>query len=127
MAVHQMLATIQNDGLIPALVLDDTDRWLSGSAFADHEALARSFLGAVLAALAELRCALMPLHTATVVPMVLSAIDDRGRYHLGYPRLVRGYGRRRVGDGHRRLFRSSGTAQRSGCCRARRARRRRGR
>ena len=43
--VHQMLATIHNDGLIPVLVFDDTDRWLSGSAFADHEALARSSSG----------------------------------------------------------------------------------
>jgi len=57
--VHQMLATIHNDGLIPVLVFDDTDRWLSGSAFADHEALARSFFGLFLAALAELRSALV--------------------------------------------------------------------
>ena len=57
--VHQMLATISNDGPSPVLVFDDTDRWLSGSAFPDHEALARSFFGRVLAALAELRCALV--------------------------------------------------------------------
>jgi hypothetical protein len=57
--VHQMLATIHNEGLVPVLVFDDTDRWLAGSAFPDHEVLARSFFGRVLSALAELRCSLV--------------------------------------------------------------------
>jgi len=81
--VHQMLATIHNDGLIPVLVFDDTDRWLSGSAFADHEALARSFFGRVLAALAELRCALVVavhrryLHDPTVHAAVARTLETR--------------------------------------------------
>jgi len=72
-----------NDGLIPVLVFDDTDRWLSGSAFADHEALARSFFGRVLAALAELRCALVVavhrryLHDPTVHAAVARTLETR--------------------------------------------------
>lgn len=57
--VHQMVATIRNEGLTPVLIFDDTDRWLSGSAFPDHERLGRAFFGRVLPALAELRCALV--------------------------------------------------------------------
>lgn len=81
--VHQMLATIHNDGLTPVLVFDDTDRWLSGSAFADHEALARSFFGRVLAALAELHCALVVavhrryLHDATVHAAIARTLETR--------------------------------------------------
>jgi len=43
--VEQMLTTIHGEALVPVLVFDDTDRWLSGS-FRDHEDLARSFFGA---------------------------------------------------------------------------------
>lgn len=57
--VHQMLATIHNHDLVPILVFDDTDRWLSGSALTAHEALARSFFGRVLPALVGLRCSLV--------------------------------------------------------------------
>lgn len=57
--VHQMLTTIQNEGLTPVLVFDDTDRWLSGSAYSDPGGLVRAFFGRVLPALAELRCSLV--------------------------------------------------------------------
>ena len=56
--VDQMLATIHAEGLVPVLVFDDTDRWLSG-AFDNHEDLAWSFFGRVLPALAGLRCAIV--------------------------------------------------------------------
>jgi hypothetical protein len=56
--IEQMLATIHSEGLVPVLVFDDTDRWLSGS-FRDHEDLARSFFGRVLPALAGLRCSIV--------------------------------------------------------------------
>lgn len=57
--VHQMLTTIHDQGLAPVLVFDDTDRWLTGSAYPDPEHLVRAFFGRVLPALAELRCALV--------------------------------------------------------------------
>ncbi len=57
--VHQMLAAIHRENLVPVLVFDDTDRWLRGSAFADPGTLARSFFGRVLPALADLRCAVV--------------------------------------------------------------------
>lgn len=56
--VEQMLATIHGEGLVPVLVFDDTDRWLSGS-FREHDELARSFFGRVLPALAGLRCSVV--------------------------------------------------------------------
>src|SRR5262245_38571306 len=56
--VGQMLATIEHEGLVPVLVFDDTDRWLSGS-FRGHDDLPRSFFGRVLPALAGLRCAVV--------------------------------------------------------------------
>ena len=57
--VHQMLTTIRNQGLTPVLVFDDTDRWLSGSAYPDPDHLVSAFFGRVLPALAELRCSLV--------------------------------------------------------------------
>lgn len=36
--VEQMLATVHGEGLVPVLVFDDTDRWLSGS-LGEHEDL----------------------------------------------------------------------------------------
>lgn len=57
--LHQMLLTIQTEGLTPILVFDDTDRWLSESAYTDPAILIRAFFGRILPALAELRCALV--------------------------------------------------------------------
>ena len=44
---------------MPVLVFDDTDRWLTGSAYTEPEALVAGFFGRVLPELAELRCALV--------------------------------------------------------------------
>jgi hypothetical protein len=57
--VHQMVEIIRQESLVPVLVFDDTDRWLSGSAYAGSEGIVTSFFGRVLPDLAELRCALV--------------------------------------------------------------------
>lgn len=41
------------------LVFDDTDRWLTGSAYPEPDQLVSAFFGRVLPALAELRCSLV--------------------------------------------------------------------
>lgn len=57
--VHQMVEIIRAESLVPVLVFDDTDRWLTGSAYEEPEALVSGFFGRVLPELAELRCALV--------------------------------------------------------------------
>jgi hypothetical protein len=57
--VHQMIEIIRAESLVPVLVLDDTDRWLTGSAYKEPETLVGAFFGRVLPELAELRCALV--------------------------------------------------------------------
>lgn len=75
--VEQMLATIHGEGLVPVLVFDDTDRWLSGS-FREHDELARSFFGRVLPALAGLRCSVVvAVHRRYRVDDALCADIDR--------------------------------------------------
>ena len=75
--VEQMLATIHAEALVPVLVFDDTDRWLSGS-FRDHEDLARSFFGRVLPALAGLRCSVVvAVHRRYLADDPLRADIDR--------------------------------------------------
>lgn len=75
--VKQMLATIQSEDLVPVLVFDDTDRWLSGS-FRDHEELARTFFGRVVPALAELRCSVVvAVHRRYLSDSAMRADIDR--------------------------------------------------
>jgi len=75
--VEQMLATIHAEGLVPVLVFDDTDRWLSGS-FREHDELARSFFGRVLPALAGLRCSVVvAVHRRYLADEALRADIDR--------------------------------------------------
>ncbi len=75
--VEQMLATIHGEGLVPVLVFDDTDRWLSGS-FREHDELARSFFGRVLPGLAGLRCSVVvAVHRRYRVDDALRADIDR--------------------------------------------------
>lgn len=75
--VEQMLATVGSDGLVPVLVFDDTDRWLSGT-FRDHDDLARSFFGRVLPALAGLRCSVVvAVHRRYLTDAALRADVDR--------------------------------------------------
>lgn len=75
--VEQMLATIHGEGLVPVLVFDDTDRWLSGS-FREHDELARSFFGRVLPALAGLRCSVVvAVHRRYLADDALRADIDR--------------------------------------------------
>ena len=57
--VHQMVETIRAEAVMPVLVFDDTDRWVSGSAYADPAALDSGFFGRVLPDLTELRCGLV--------------------------------------------------------------------
>lgn len=69
--VHQMVELVRAESLVPVLVFDDTDRWLSGSAFREPERLVASFFGRVLHELADLRCAL-------VVAVHRRYLDDQG-------------------------------------------------
>jgi hypothetical protein len=57
--VYQMVEIIREASLIPILIFDDTDRWLSGSAYEESDGLVASFFGRVLPDLTELRCALV--------------------------------------------------------------------
>ena len=53
--VHQLLTTIQNDGLMPVLVFDDTDRWLRHvGGTVSYQDLALAFFGTVLPELRQL-------------------------------------------------------------------------
>lgn len=53
--VHQLLATIQRDRLMPVLVFDDTDRWLRNvGGTVSHQDLALAFFGTVLPELRQL-------------------------------------------------------------------------
>lgn len=75
--VEQMLATVHGEGLVPVLVFDDTDRWLSGS-FRDQGDLARSFFGRVLPALAGLHCSVVvAVHRRYLADDVLRANIER--------------------------------------------------
>ena len=75
--VEQMLAIIQGEGLVPVLVFDDTDRWLSGS-FREHEDLARSFFGRVLPALAGLQCSVVvAVHRRYLADAAMRADTER--------------------------------------------------
>jgi hypothetical protein len=75
--VEQMLTTVHNEGLVPVLVFDDTDRWLSGL-FPGQEALPRSFFGRVLPALAGLRCSIVvAVHRRYLMDDVLRADVER--------------------------------------------------
>lgn len=57
--VHQMVEIIRREQLMPVLVFDDTDRWLTGAAYAEPTTLVGGFFGRVLPDLAELRCSLV--------------------------------------------------------------------
>jgi hypothetical protein len=57
--VHQIVEIIRRESLVPVLVFDDTDRWLTGAAYADPGTLVSAFFGRVLPALTELRCGLV--------------------------------------------------------------------
>ena len=59
--VDQLLATIQEDGLMPVLVFDDTDRWLRGvvAGDTDHHDVAMGFFGKVLTEVRQLRAGIV--------------------------------------------------------------------
>jgi hypothetical protein len=76
--VHQMVEIIRKESLVPVLIFDDTDRWLSGPAYAEADELVASFFGRVLPDLAELRCALVvAVHRKYLADSVLRASIQR--------------------------------------------------
>lgn len=59
--VDQLLATVQEDDLMPVLVFDDTDRWVRGlvAGDTDHHDFAMGFFGKVLTEIRQLRAGLV--------------------------------------------------------------------
>lgn len=58
-AVSQVLTSIVAADLIPVLVFDDTDRWLSGKGIESPEKVVESFFGRVVRWVADLGCGLV--------------------------------------------------------------------
>ena len=58
-AVQQVLSSIEEAGLKPVLVFDDTDRWISGKGIDSPEKVVESFFGRVVRWVADLGCGLV--------------------------------------------------------------------